>query len=149
MCFTHENSLRFCMLLTFTIRMHSSRMRTAHSGPYGLSSWPGPPSPLVHRPPGQRPPGQGPPGRDPLDRDPPEQKAPPPCGQTNTCENLTFAKFLSGRQKGKSPYNRDIRLCIIYVLLRRGVCGDQATCSQQTPGTYETREQDVYIRTSW
>ena len=31
--------------------------------------------------------------RDPWDRDPPGQRPRPPCGQTDTCENLTFANF--------------------------------------------------------
>ena len=47
-------------------RMHSSRMRTAHSLPYRGVSLSGPPP----------------------DRDPP--------GQTNTCENITFTNFVCG-----------------------------------------------------
>ena len=51
-----------------------------------------------------------PPDRDPLDRDPPpldrdplDRDAPPtetetfPCGQTDTCENITFINFVCGR----------------------------------------------------
>ena len=55
---------------------HSSRMHTACSLLYRGSSdrdtWI----------PGQRPPGQRP---------------RPPCGQTDTCENITFANFVCGR----------------------------------------------------
>ena len=47
---------------------------------------------LVRHPPVRDPPGQRPPDRDPLDRD---QDA--PCGQTDTCENITFANFVCGR----------------------------------------------------
>ena len=58
-------------------RMHSSRMRTARSLPYGWGSpWQRPPS--GHRPP------------PPTDRDITR-------GQTNTCENITFANFVCGR----------------------------------------------------
>ena len=43
--------------------------------------------------------------RDPFDRDPPGQRPPwteaetppPPRGQTDTCENITFANFVCGR----------------------------------------------------
>ena len=62
-------------------------------------------TPLDRNPPdrdprGQRPPGQGPPGqRLPKTETPPGQSPPrteaetPPCGQTNTCENITYRKL--------------------------------------------------------
>ena len=59
-------------------RMHSSRMHTVLSLPYG-----GLPD---REPPGRDPPGQRPPWTD-----------TPPRGQTNTCENITFTNFVDGR----------------------------------------------------
>ena len=103
-------------------RMHSSRMRTGLSLPYGGVSvtetpprqrHPGQRSPWTETPldrdhPGQKPPGQRPPtetlpnrdlldrglpGQRPPDRDPLDRDRDPPCGQTDTCENITFANI--------------------------------------------------------
>ena len=79
--------------------MHSSRMRTAHSLPYmgGLPDRdPQTETPLDRDPP--------PPGQRPLRQRPPWTKTPwteteSPCEQTNTCENITFAKFGDGKYR--------------------------------------------------
>ena len=71
---------------------------------------------LDRNPPGQRPPDRDLLDRDPLDRDPLDRdhcietpwietpwtgtlldREPLPCGQTNTCENITFANFVCER----------------------------------------------------
>ena len=71
-------------ILFWKTRMHSSRMRTVRSSSRLLAGvcrsacWDTPPPPLAWTPPG---PGPG----------------HPPCGQTDTCENITFANFVCGR----------------------------------------------------
>ena len=100
----------FLRLKTLVTRMHSSRMCTARSLPYGGG--------LPDRdPPGQRPPRQIPPGQKHPDRDLPGQRPlgqkplgqrPPGhvicdacwdrgllCGQTNNCENITLPRTSS------------------------------------------------------
>ena len=83
------------LLLRMETRMYSSRMCATHTLPYWGSPW--------QRPfPGQRPPWTETPilNRDPTDRDP-RTETPldrdPKRGQTNTCENITFANFVCGR----------------------------------------------------
>ena len=88
--------------------MHSSRMSTCHSLPYG--GLPDRPQETLlgqkHPPPfGQK----HPPGQTPLDRDllPPPDRGPAPgqrpllCGQTDTCENITLPQtsFAGGNKK--------------------------------------------------
>ena len=59
-------------------------------------------SPLAETLPDRDPPDRDPLDRDPpwaethLDRDPPGQIPRPPCRQTDTCENITFANFVCG-----------------------------------------------------
>ena len=92
--------------------MHSSRMCTAHLLPYGGSL---PRGYLPDRdPPGQRPSGERPPsgqGPTPLTDPPTDRDAPlrqrarsttaphPTHGQTDSCENITFANFVCGWEK--------------------------------------------------
>ena len=80
-----------CVLqISLETRIHSSRMRTVRSLPS----------------PNEALPGQRPSRTEalPLDRDRPwtetpgqRPSPPPPCGQTNTCENIAFANFVRGR----------------------------------------------------
>ena len=74
-------------------RIHSCRMRTARFLPYrGVSLTQ---TPLDRDPPPTETPRQRSPWIDPPDRDPSE--TPPPRGQINTCENITFANLVCGR----------------------------------------------------
>ena len=68
---TYNEMVSFGNFENLTTRMHSSRMRTARTFPYG--GLPDRDHPLDRDPPGQRPPGQGPPRTEipPPDRDPP------------------------------------------------------------------------------
>ena len=74
--------------------MHSSRMRTACSLPYGGSLSRGVSLTETHLDKG--PLDRDPLDRDPLDRDPSEQRPRSPLW-TNTCENITFTNFVCGR----------------------------------------------------
>ena len=54
---------------------------------------------LHQAPPGPDPPRSRhpPPGAAPRGADAPSQEQVPPCGQTDTCKNITFANFVCGR----------------------------------------------------
>ena len=69
-------------------RMHSSRVRTVRTLPYGGRQRP----PLDRDRPRQRHPRAE--TRDPV---PGQRPRPPPRGQTDTCENINFANFVCGR----------------------------------------------------
>ena len=97
-------------VLTKITRMHSSRMRTAHSltvcrsicwGAYMARM---PPChacpPAMHGPPCHAcpPPHHTCPHASPCHACcPPPRTPPPPCGQTDTCKNVTFANFVCRR----------------------------------------------------
>ena len=79
--FTLTPKVRPIKWLQYPKRMHSSRMRTARSLPYGgISMTETPPLDLPWR---DCPPRQS-------------LRPPPPCGQTDTCENITFTNFVCG-----------------------------------------------------